>query len=234
MKIWLPLALATLLCTTAIAQQFDVSYATEPIQASIGETTQTPLRIRNNDLKPLTLNVRKIQSTLGSTQKSYYCLNGNCNDTKTEEITIRLEPGQVLTDLYIALDAGLSSGASALRYSVYNKANPSESIEFELNVAVDEMVERKSVYDSKFITLHDVYPNPAIETAHIDYNIHLKEPTYTLTIRNLLGNIMSQYILETMDTKLKIRTDDLNTGIYFFTLYIDNEGVMTRKMMVKR
>jgi hypothetical protein len=234
MKAWLLLALTTLLCTTAVAQKFVVNSPSESIRTIIGETTQASLRIRNNDSKALTLVIRKIQSNLGSTQKSYYCLNGNCNDTKTEEIAMRLEPDQVLSDLYIGLDAGLSSGISSVRYSVYNKANPSESVEFDLNVIVDEMTERKSVYNSKFITLHDVYPNPAIETAHIDYKIHLKEPTYTITIRNLLGNVMSKYTLETIDSKIKIRTDELNTGIYFFTLYIDNEGVMTRKMMVKK
>ncbi len=234
MKAWLSLALITLLCTPLVAQQFDVNFPSEYIQASIGESKQALLKIRNNDSKALTLIVRKIQSSLGSTQKSYYCLNGICNDTKTEEIAIRLEPGQVLTDLYIALDAGLLPAVSSLRYSVYNKANPVESVEFDLNMMVNEITERKSIYDSKFITLHDVYPNPAIETAHIDYKIYQNEPTYSITIRNLLGNVMSRYTLETIDTKLKIRTDDLNTGIYFFTLYIDNEGVMTRKMMVKK
>jgi hypothetical protein len=82
--------------------------------------------------------------------------------------------------------------------------------------------------------MHDVYPNPAVESAQIDYKIHETKPSYTVVVRNLLGNIVGEYPLDPAEVKLKMRTEDLNAGIYFFSLYIDNESVMTHKMMVKK
>lgn len=230
MKVWLSLAFVSLHWLALQAQQFDVSTTTELVRATIGETVQTPLRIRNNDSKTLTLVLRKIQSELGSTQKSTFCVNGQCKD----EIQLKVEPGQIIQDVVVFFEAGLAEGISSSRYVLMNKNTPTEMIEFELNFSVDDVEARRSIYESKLITLHDVYPNPAIEIAQIDYKIRESQPAYTIIVRNLLGNIVSKYSLDSLETKLKMRTDDLNPGIYFFTLYIDNEGVMTRKMMVKR
>lgn len=212
------------------AQHFDVLYTTESVKASIGETLQSSLRIKNNDSKTLTLVLRKLPSSLGSTQRSFLCQNGNCH----EELVIKVEPGQTTSDLSISFYTGLSAGLNTSRYVVFNKNTPSDAVEFDVNFVVQEPEERKSIYTSRFITLHDVYPNPVIESAEIDYTIHEPKPKYTVIIRNLLGNIVNEYPLDEAENKIKMRTEDLNAGIYFFSLYIDNESVMTHKMMVKK
>ena len=229
MKVWLSLAFA-LLWTFSQAQQFDVIYNTEAIKTSIGETVQSNLRLRNNDTKTLTLAIRKLPSSLGSTQRTQICVKDVC----AEEVTVKVEPGQILNDVLVSFYSGLSSGLSASRFIVYNKSNPSESYEFDLNFSIEEPEERRSIYTSSLITLHDVYPNPAVELAQVDYKIHELKPSYIVIIRNLLGNIVGKYTLDPSEGKLKMRTDDMNTGIYFFSLYIDNESVMTHKMMVKK
>ena len=48
------------------------------------------------------------------------------------------------------------------------------------------------------------------------------------------GNIVGEYDLNPSETLLRIKTEDLNAGIYFYTLYLDNESVMTRKLIVKK
>lgn len=229
MKVWLSIAF-TLLWASSQAQQFDVLYSTESVKAGIGETVQSTLRLKNNDSKPVYLVIRKLPYSLGSTQRSLICHKEVCG----EELTLKLEPGQLVTDIQISFYSGLSPGMSTSRYLVANKYSPSEAIEFDLNFTVEEPELRRSIYTSRFITMHDVYPNPAVESAQIDYKIHETKPTYTVIVRNLLGNIVSEYPLDPAEVKLKMRTEDLNTGIYFFSLYIDNESVMTHKMMVKK
>jgi hypothetical protein len=229
MKVWLSIAF-TLLWASLQAQQFDVLYASESVKAGIGETVQSTLRLRNNDSKPVYLVVRKVPYSLGSTQRSLICHKDVCG----EELTLKLEPGQLVTDIQISFYSGLSPGLSTSSYVVANKYSPSEAIEFDLNFAVEEPELRRSIYTSRLITMHDVYPNPAVESAQIDYKIHETKPSYTVIVRNLLGNIVSEYPLDPAEVKLKMRTEDLNTGIYFFSLYIDNVSVMTHKMMVKK
>lgn len=230
MKVYPLLLLVILSWANTQAQQFDVNLSSETLKAGIGETIQSGLRIRNNDTKALNLIIRKSQSNMGSTQFVQICLNGNCG----EELSLRLEPGQSTSDLLITFDAGLAAGISSARYVVVNKNNHNEAVEFDVNFSVEEFAERKSIYDSHFITLTDAYPNPAVESAQVDYKIHKTQPSYTIILRNLLGNVVGDYRLPTSETKLKMRTDELNAGIYFFTLYIDGEGVLTRKILVKK
>jgi Secretion system C-terminal sorting domain len=230
MKVYLLLLSVLLSWANAQAQQFDVILSSETLKAGIGETVQGGLRIRNNDNKALNLLIRKSYSNMGSTQLVQICLNGNC----AEELHLRLEAGQSTNDLLITFDAGLAAGISSARYVVINKNNQNEAVEFDVNFSVEEFAERKSIYDSHFITITDAYPNPAIESAQVDYKVHKTQPSYTIILRNLLGNVVGDYQLSALETKLKMRTDDLNAGIYFFTLYVDGEGVLTRKILVKK
>jgi hypothetical protein len=231
-QLWLPIFF--LVGLSGQAQQFEVTYSHEVLKATIGESIQAPVRIRNNDSKPITLILKKLPSDLGSTQKSFFCIDKYCTYPGTDELVIRLEPGQTIADVVVTIEAGLSAGTSTSYYSISSKNNPASTTDFEFTFTVEDVPERKSVYHSKYLTLHDVYPNPAVEFAQIDYKIHELKPVYSIVVRNLLGNIVGQYKLISDESRLKIRTDELTPGIYFFTLYIGNDGVVTRKMMVKR
>lgn len=214
-------------------QGFEVSGLQENYKGFIGETLKAPLRIKNTTDKPLVLIIRKSNALIGSTQKTYFCLDGNCTEQKTDEFTLRLEPGQILNSLQIVLEAGLVSGESSIKYVVYNKLNTTESIEFDTNFVVEEKPEKQSIYNSKYITLHDVYPNPVVDHAYVDYKIQNDRIKARIVIHNILGNIVGEYNLPLLENKVKMRTEELSAGIYFYTLYIDNEGVLTRKLVVK-
>ena len=55
-----------------------------------------------------------------------------------------------------------------------------------------------------------------------------------IVVHNILGNIVGEYSLPSFENFVRVKTDDLSAGIYFYTLYIDNEGVMTRKLIVRK
>lgn len=219
--------------TKTVGQGFEVSGVQENYKGFIGETIKAQLRIKNTTDKPLSLIIRKSNALIGSTQKSYFCIDGNCSEQRTDEYTVRLEPGQVLSSLQIVLEAGLVSGESSVKYIVFNKANTAEFIEFDANFIVEEKPEKQSIYNSKYITLHDVYPNPVVDNAYVDYKIQNDRVKARIVIHNILGNIVGEYNLPLQENKVKMRTEELSSGVYFYTLYIDNEGVLTRKLVVK-
>jgi hypothetical protein len=151
-----------------------------------------------------------------------------------EDFIVKIEPGQVLNTFQVVLDAGLVSGESALRYIAYNKFNPGQSIEFDLNFIVEEKPEKQSIYSSRFVTLHDVYPNPVIDHAVVNYKVNKEDVEAKIVVHNILGNVVGEYNLPAMENFVRVRTDDLSAGIYFYTLYVDNEGVITRKLIVRK
>ncbi len=226
-------ALCSFLSLALNAQSFEASLSQETVKGIIGETIKVPVKFKNTSEKAVTIIVKRISSQIGTTQKNFYCLDNNCLDSKVEDFVVKVEPGHTLATLQLALEAGLVPAESLVKYVAYNKANPTELVELNINFIVDEKSERANIYTSRYITLQDVYPNPSTEYAYIDYKISNDKTKARVLIHNILGNKVSEYNLPALESKIKISTLDLNPGIYFYTLYINNEGVMTRKLIVK-
>jgi hypothetical protein len=215
-------------------QGFEIAPLQELYKGSIGETIRVPLRFKNTSDKSITLIIRKINEQIGSTQKKYFCIDNNCLDPKVEDYIIKVEPGQTVTNFYVALDAGLDQNESSIRYLAYNKSNPGQSLEVELNFNVEEKLGKANIYSSRHITVYDVYPNPAIDHANVAYKLNNDVVQAKILVHNILGNIIEEYGLSSMETLVRINTENLNAGIYFYTLYVENEGVMTRKLIIKK
>ena len=215
-------------------QGFEIAPIQESYRGMIGETIKAPLRFKNTSEKPITLIIRKVYEQIGSTQKKYFCIDNNCLDAKVEDYILKVEPGQTVTNFYVALDAGLNQNESTLRYLAYNKSNPGQSLEVDLNFSVEEKPDKATIYNSRHITVYDVYPNPAVEIANLAYKLTSDQVKAKILVHNILGNIIGEYALSSLETLVRIKTEDLSPGIYFYTLYVENEGVMTRKLIVKK
>jgi hypothetical protein len=230
--LWLAYGLI-FLALSAKAQNFEVIGLQDNYKGLIGETIKAPVLFKNTSDKAVTLIIRKVNSEIGSTQKNYFCIDANCLDQKVEDHIIKIEPGQTLTSFNVVLEAGLVSAYSSVKYIAYNKSNPSETAEIELHFTIDDKPEKQNIYTSRHISIHDVYPNPINDHAFVDYKILSDKIKAKIIIHNILGSAVGEYELPTLESKVKIRGEELNAGIYFYTLYIDNEGVMTRKLIVK-
>jgi hypothetical protein len=148
----------------------------------------------------------------------------------------KLEPGEVTTQLHLVFQTGLTESVSSLSYAIILRDHPQElhSIEFQCQVT-DQGMGKKQLYTSSKIIIKDIYPNPVTDFAIIDYTFltdQVRNPR--ITIHNVLGTIMGEYDLSPYENKLKIQTADLNPGVYFYTLYLDNDAVMTKKLIVRK
>jgi hypothetical protein len=213
-------------------QGFEVTAPQENVRGIIGEIIKAPVRFKNNTEKPITIVIKKVSAQLGSTQKNFYCIDSNCLDSKIEDYVVKIEPGQTLTSLHIGIESGLVSGESSVKYIAYNRHNPSDVIEFDLSFTVEEKVQKQHVYSSAQISIEDVYPNPASAYAFVDYKIFNDRIKARVVIHNILGNIVSTNELPVQDNKIKIKTDELSPGIYFYTLYVDDKCLFSRKLVV--
>jgi hypothetical protein len=234
MKIVLLAVMGILLNCAIYAQGFEMAGLQDNYKGTIGETIKAPLRFKNTSDKSITLVIRKISDQIGSTQRNYICVDGNCLDQRVEDYLVKLDAGQTLSTFQIALEAGLVSGESVIKYQVYNRLNPGQAIEFDLNFNVEERPEKENIYSSRFVTLHDVYPNPVVDQAVVEYKVINDRVKAKLVVHNLLGNVVGEYSLPSIENFVRVKTDDLVAGIYFYTLYVDDESVMTRKLIVRK
>lgn len=223
-----------LLCQLAVAQSFEIVELQESYKGGIGEVIMAPVLFQNHTSKPLTLIIRKTSIQIGTSQKNYFCHNGQCLDPAVNDYVVKIEAGQTLNTLHIALEAGLVPGISAVKYIAYNRANPAEAVDLDFNFLVEEKPVKKDIYNSRHISLREVYPNPTFGYAYVDYNILDDLVSAKMILYNVLGNPVDEFDLPVTENKVKISTAHLDPGIYFYTLYLDGDAVTTRKLVVKK
>lgn len=235
MKKLLLLACGLLVAVFSNAQSFEITGRQESYRGFIGELLTAPLSIKNVSQKPITLIIRPAGSQIGGTQRFFICPTGRCEtDQVNDALTIRLEPGQVFSNWSVALEGGLVPITSIARYRVTNLSNPAETAELEYTFIVEERPTRSEIFQSRHITIHDVYPNPVTDFATINYRLHTETVRAKIVIHNILGSRLEEFELPFLENQVKIKATELSGGIYFYTLYLDNEGVMTRKLIVKK
>ncbi|MBX2915944.1 MAG: T9SS type A sorting domain-containing protein [Cyclobacteriaceae bacterium] len=216
------------------AQQFELPDIQENYQALVGETLRIPIKIKNHSDKATFYIIRKAQSDLGQSQKGYFCLDKNCLEASFSEFSKRVEAGETIQQLAFVLESGLVASQHSIRFQVYPKGNPTEMREFTVFVNVMDRVEKPVLFQSKEITIQDVYPNPVQDHAYIEYRIHQENTKAKLSIHNILGKPMDNIELPAHETRVKLSTEEYTAGIYFYTLYLDNNGVLTRKLIVRK
>jgi Secretion system C-terminal sorting domain len=218
----------------ASAQSLEWVDRQEHFQAGLGQTLRIPIRIKNTSDKVQFFIIKKAQGDVGSNQKAYFCVGDECLDPNVDQFSKRIEPGETISNLYFTVEAGLSTTQNSFRFEVFPKGNPTLGIEHSFSLSVDEKPLKSLVFQSKDITIHDVYPNPVVDQAYIDYRIHNEFIKAKVVIHNILGSPVGNYELPVFETKAKIQADEFTSGVYFYTVYLDNVGVLTRKLVVRK
>ncbi len=207
----------------------------EEYQAGLGQNTRIPIRLRNLSDRAQTLVVRKASSDLNTNQKGYFCIGDECFDALTDQVTKRLEPGEIATNLFFVVETGLSATSNSFRFEAFPKGSPQMGLEHTFLLSIEEKPTRAFVYQSRDITIHDVYPNPVTDQqAYINYRLSDENIKAKVVVHNILGSAVGEYELPSFETKVKIQAEELSSGVYFYTVYLDNIGVLTRKLVVRK
>lgn len=216
------------------SQQPELVDGHDHYQTSHNQVLRIPIRIKNNSDKAQFYVVKKVKGELGDTQKGYFCLGSKCLDGSIEEFSKRIEPGETLYDLYYNFESGIQNTQATFKFEYFPKGNLHSIQEKSVNVVVEEKHSKSYVFQSREITMQDIYPNPVQDHAFIDYRLHTESVKAKVSIHNVLGKNMGDYELNPSETRVKIEAEGLVAGVYFYTLYLDNNGILTRKMIVRK
>ena len=210
-------------------------------QGVIGQDVRTVLKIKNISDKPVYFNVTEINKELGSSQKSFICINNDCTekniaegDQKDGSNYIKIMPDEINESVVLVLEAGLVQSLNSITYQVTNAKDATDFSQLEIQYEIFEPPSEGKLYTSLNVDLDDVYPNPVTEVAYFDYLIKNDSKEAKIIIHNVLGSVAGEYKLNPFEQQLKISVEDFNPGVYFYSLYIDNEGVATKKLVVRK
>ena len=236
MKIFLSTFIICLFAYGLRCQSFEVVDNNRTHIGTIGQTINAPIRIKNLTDQPIQIIIKRLDKVIGTSQKNYFCWGEECYDENVNELPLskRIAPGETSMKFESILETGLVAGISSDKYLVYNRDNPSESVEYEVNYTVNEDRGKNAIFSTEDMRINEVYPNPVTAFAIIDYNINNKEVEAKIMLHNVLGSVVGEYDLSFLETKLKIDTKNLNPGVYFYTLYLDNDGIITKKLIIRK
>jgi len=215
---------------------------TSPSQRGVvGEEIRTTLIVKNISNEPVYFSVFEAKKQIGSSQKSFLCIDNDCGNTniarkrtKIPEDIHKLMPGQTSESIVAVLESGLVASISSITYRFTNIKHPDDFVDFEFQYDIGERSNEGLLYSSINVDLKDVYPNPVTEFAIFDYKIKDESKEAKIIIHNVLGSVAGEYKLNPFEQQLKVSVEDFNPGVYFYSLYIDNEGVATKKLVVRK
>jgi Secretion system C-terminal sorting domain len=216
------------------SQSFELLEKQDSYQGGVSQAVNISLKIKNTSDKPQFYIFRKIQDDLNGNQKGYFCLDKKCLEADTEEFSKRLDPGETIQNLYFTVETGLVSGQHSIKFEIFPRGFPAHAIEHQVSIIIDDRPIKARIFSSKDISVHDIYPNPVTDQAIIEYSLHSDLAKAKVVIHNILGKVVGDYEMPGAETKVKVMTEDLPAGVYFYTLYINNEGVLTRKLIVRK
>ena len=207
----------------ATAQQVRVLSEGVDFSGKIGTSQRKTVLLHNESSQPKTYLLRNIKGSIGSSQKMRICLGDQCFDPKKDlaKVVLKLAPGEIYTDLYLEFEMGIVNSESLREFFVVEAkyaVTPSPSADFS----------------HKDIKLGDIYPNPSNRVAQLDYTVVNPKAKAKITVTSFIGNPIAEYELDPTRNSLVIQVGDFQPGVYFYTLFVDNKNVVTKKLQVKK
>ncbi|MBN3521738.1 T9SS type A sorting domain-containing protein [Algoriphagus lutimaris] len=218
------------------AQQIRVLSENFEFTGDLSTTHRKTVILQNESNQSKTYFLKNISGNIGSSQHVKICIGDECYDPKKDlaKIKITLAPGEVMTDLYLDFDMGIVETKGNFDLNFVNLENIRESFVVEARYDVSNPNKKVDEFDYKELTLSDIYPNPSNRIAQLDYQLKYPNVQAKITINSFIGNPVAEYQLDPERSSLVINVSDFNPGVYFYTLFVDNKNIVTKKLVVKK
>jgi hypothetical protein len=216
------------------AQQVRVLSEAVDFSGEIGSSQRKTIIVQNESNQTRTYFLKNLRGSVGSSQKVKVCLNDQCFDPKKElsKILIKLAPGEIFTDLYLEFEMGIAETRGSFDLFFVNIENIRENfiVEARYEVASGNTPD----FTHKDIKLSGIYPNPSNRIAQLDYELVNPKAKAKISINSFIGNPIAEYELDPERNSLVINVTDFQPGVYFYTLFVDNKNVVTKKLQVRK
>ena len=194
--------------------------------------TYEGIHIKNISAGSVTLKAKKIQTSLVSGASVSMCFGINCYGSGTF-----ITP----TPVVLAANAKDSSfsghynpagnlGESIVTFIFFNVSNVNDSawivVHFNATLGISES--NLSKFD-----VSSPYPNPAISNTSISYSLPQNTVNAKCVVTNILGSKVMEMPVNNQKGTLSINTDAMKSGIYFYSFYVNDQIISTKKLMVK-
>ncbi len=218
------------------AQSLRLVNTSNKIFGRVGSEIEAPVSIKNISSKPVEVLIERTNNNISSAQESYFCMGRTCFTPETEIAaeTKILRPGEIYDGFRSVLRSGMGKSTTQISYCFVNVADPKDKLCTTLSYQIESSENNDVLIFNDDISISSIYPNPINEVALFDYTVKNSSIKPKIILHNVLGSIVGEYVLNEYENKLKIYTQSFKPGVYFYTLNIDNQNLVTKKFVIKR
>jgi len=187
-----------------------------------------------NGASAVDVRVKRITVDTVPGSQNYFCWE-QCYEppTSISPTAMSIAPGQRIDQFYADYKPNGNPGISTLIYCFYNDANEADSVCTTVRFSASP-VGIQDVFLGNQSGISESYPNPAKSVAKINYALSAGWNKAELMVYSMLGaQVRKINLLEDQGT-LKLNVSDLPSGMYFYTLMVDDKSIATKKMLVTK
>lgn len=220
--------------TFVSAQSFEFTY-TAPFQWGDANTLMTSrAHLKNNsgsskDVKALRSIISEVPGSI-----NYFCWDvcyGPSTNVALNPLTV--PAGAEVQNFYGDYEPYGNLGTTTIKYCFFDQQNINDSICYiAVYTASPTGVETDFIVDANVIS--NAFPNPASHTTKLKYSVKSTAGAARLEIHNMLGAAIKTIELKEKYGTIEIPLEQLQAGIYFYSLKVDNNIVSTKKLTVAK
>ncbi len=203
---------------------------TVTVAGDIASTLFCHINVVNNGTVSLSVKCLRTDIDVVPGSTNQICWGGQCWGT-----TVYLSPdptiiaaGATVTEFSGDYKANGNAGISIVRYRFFDMNNISDSVmfhgKFDATIGINE---------TDPVSVSDLYPNPADNASFLNYRVSTKFSQGEIRVIDILGNKVQVIPLYDVEGKIRINTEILNSGIYFYSLILDGKQMFTKKLIVR-
>ncbi len=243
MKKIIPFLSILLFTTTVYAQSFkvlndkkeDVSNGAFTVTGAINTTIKAQIYIVNSTGDTLSYKVKKEEINVLSGTTNTFCFNNQCYPPFVFEspTALNILPGDTSkpADLYGEYSPNDVVGTSVIRYTIFNANDTTDYTTVEVTYNAETTSYHEPIYTKA--ELSNPFPNPATNYTKFNYHFPFEFNNARLELRNIIGSVVKEVAINDRQGTFVLELDDVNDGVYFYTLIIDSRVILTRKLIKK-
>ncbi len=143
-----------------------------------------------------------------------------------------LSPGEISSEFSGHYSPTGNAGVTIMRYTFFDQNNPNDSVCFYANFLASSV--GMGEFEDNKLSVSNAYPNPASSQTSFDYVLPQSASKASIRIHNLLGAVVRESVLTDRTGKTTLNISDLNDGVYFYSIIVNNETIETKRLIVSR
>lgn len=230
------------LSISALGQSFKVIHGSDTLlngdetfvyeDTTSGKISYAYLDLYNVSTDDKDVHVRKHELSLVDGSENYFCwIQCYPPDVYTTAVALTVSAQSVVQEFEGEYLAHGNLGTSRIMYTFFNEVDADDSVAVIVNYVGTGVPVEELSFDRE---LSAAYPNPADDRVSFTYNLPPTVKEGRVIIRNMIGKVVKKGDLSGGKGSVTIDISDLNNGVYFYSYVLDEQTIVTRRLVVQR